>query len=67
MISLDHDGFVELVISGATLHDAGLYSCVATNAVGQAETSGMVIVECLDGSCEGNTLSMIRGGDNKQL
>lgn len=45
MISLDHDGFVELVISGATHQDAGLYSCVATNAVGQAETSGLIVVE----------------------
>lgn len=67
MISLDHDGFVELVISEATVQDAGLYSCVATNAVGQAETSGVIIVESSDGAFESNAMSMQRGGDNKQL
>lgn len=51
MISLDHDGFVELVITGASIQDAGLYSCVATNAVGQAETSGLIVIETVDGEC----------------
>lgn len=48
IISLDHEGFVQLVISSATAPDAGLYSCVATNAVGQAETSGYVTIDSLD-------------------
>lgn len=46
--SLDHDGFVELVIAGATKWDAGLYNCVASNAVGRVECSCRVIVEPLD-------------------
>lgn len=46
--SLDHDGFVELVIAGATAWDAGLYNCVATNAVGRVECSCRVIVEPIE-------------------
>lgn len=64
MISLDHDGFVELVISSATLQDAGLYSCVASNAVGQAETSGVVVVESGDGQAMAVTQSGTRAGEN---
>lgn len=43
--TMDHDGFVELVIAGATAWDSGLYNCVATNAVGRVECSCRVIVE----------------------
>lgn len=43
--NLDHDGFVELIIAGATKWDAGLYNCVASNAVGRVECSCRVLVE----------------------
>lgn len=46
--NLDHDGFVELIISGATKWDAGLYTCVASNPVGRVECSCRVLVEELD-------------------
>ena len=50
MISLDHDGFVELVITSVSVQDSGLYCCTATNAVGTAETSAMVLIEPKAGS-----------------
>lgn len=46
--NLDHDGFVELIISGATKWDAGLYTCVASNAVGRVECSCRVVVAASD-------------------
>lgn len=46
--NLDHDGFVELIISGATKWDAGMYTCVASNAVGRVECSCRVLVDELD-------------------
>lgn len=46
--TLDDDGFVELVITNATLNDAGTYKCIATNAVGKAECACNVIIENCD-------------------
>uniref|UniRef100_W8AQC6 Myosin light chain kinase, smooth muscle n=1 Tax=Ceratitis capitata TaxID=7213 RepID=W8AQC6_CERCA len=43
--SLDSNGFVELIISEATPYDAGIYVCVASNAVGKAESSCRVVIE----------------------
>ncbi|XP_036344439.1 muscle M-line assembly protein unc-89-like, partial [Rhagoletis pomonella] len=43
--TLDANGFVELVIADATLHDAGIYVCVASNAVGKVESSCRVVIE----------------------
>lgn len=44
IFTLDNDGFVELVISNATLADAGVYKCIASNAVGRSECSCKVII-----------------------
>lgn len=46
--NLDHDGFVELIIAGATKWDTGVYTCVASNAVGRVECSCRVLVDELD-------------------
>lgn len=46
--TLDDDGFVELVISNADDQDAGEYRCVATNAVGKAESTCNVAIEHCD-------------------
>lgn len=46
--TLDDDGFVELVITNATLDDAGAYKCIATNAVGKAESICRVNVDNCD-------------------
>ncbi|GAB0100344.1 muscle M-line assembly protein unc-89 [Sergentomyia squamirostris] len=44
-VNLDNNGFVELVISDAKASDAGLYTCVASNAVGQTESCCRVCIE----------------------
>ncbi|XP_014087258.3 myosin light chain kinase, smooth muscle isoform X2 [Bactrocera oleae] len=46
--SLDYNGFVELIIADATIHDAGIYVCVASNAVGKVESNCRVVIEELD-------------------
>lgn len=48
MPTLDDDGFVELLISNATFDDGGTYLCVATNAVGKAESACNVIIDNCD-------------------
>ncbi|XP_069686561.1 titin homolog isoform X2 [Periplaneta americana] len=45
VMTLNHDGTVELALAGVTARDAGVYSCTATNEVGRAETSGRVDVK----------------------
>lgn len=42
--TLDCNGFVELIISDATVHDAGIYMCIASNAVGRVESICRVVV-----------------------
>lgn len=42
--TLDSDGVVTLVISGATIQDRGVYTCVASNAVGRVESTCRVNV-----------------------
>lgn len=54
--NIDHEGFVELIIAGATKWDAGLYNCVASNAVGRVECSCRVIVELPEESEVGDRL-----------
>ena len=48
VMTLDHDGTVELALAGVTARDAGVYSCTATNEVGRAETSTRVNVQVTD-------------------
>lgn len=44
VMTLNHDGTVELSLAKVTERDAGLYTCTATNEVGHAETSTRVAV-----------------------
>ena len=46
--SLSANGSVELIISEANLRDAGIYTCVASNAVGKQESICRVCVESLE-------------------
>jgi len=43
--TLDSNGFVELIIAEATMRDAGIYVCVASNVVGKVETICRVAIE----------------------
>uniref|UniRef100_A0A6P4FIV9 Muscle M-line assembly protein unc-89-like isoform X2 n=1 Tax=Drosophila rhopaloa TaxID=1041015 RepID=A0A6P4FIV9_DRORH len=43
--TLDSNGYVELIIAEATLRDAGIYVCVASNVVGKVETICRVAIE----------------------
>ena len=45
VMTLNHDGTVELALAGVSRRDAGVYSCTATNEVGRAETSTRVEVQ----------------------
>lgn len=56
--SLDHDGFVELVIADATIRDSGIYSCVASNAVGRIESSCRVVIESKDDDNDYNKIQI---------
>lgn len=47
-VSLDNDGFIELLISNATFDDAGTYKCIASNAVGRVESICNIIIEKCD-------------------
>ncbi|KAG5320919.1 UNC89 protein, partial [Acromyrmex heyeri] len=44
VMTLSHDGTVQFSLANVTTRDAGVYSCTATNVVGQAETSTRVAV-----------------------
>ncbi|XP_047350165.1 titin homolog isoform X6 [Vespa velutina] len=44
IMTLSHDGTVELSLAKVTSRDAGMYSCTAVNEVGRAETSTRVNV-----------------------
>ncbi|PNF38132.1 hypothetical protein B7P43_G14601, partial [Cryptotermes secundus] len=48
VMTLNHDGTVELALAGISARDAGVYSCTATNEVGRAETSTRVSVQVTD-------------------
>lgn len=41
---LDDDGFIELVIKTVTKQDAGVYTCIASNAVGRVESSCQIVI-----------------------
>ncbi|KRT78693.1 Immunoglobulin, partial [Oryctes borbonicus] len=44
-MTLSHDGYVELTVAHVTKRDSGLYTCVATNEVGRAESVAKVEVD----------------------
>lgn len=44
VMTLNHDGTVELCLAKVTQRDAGVYCCTATNEVGFAETSTRVSI-----------------------
>ncbi|XP_025602051.2 titin homolog isoform X2 [Athalia rosae] len=44
VMTLNHDGTVELSLANVTPRDAGIYSCTATNEVGRTETTAKVSV-----------------------
>ncbi|KAG8223459.1 hypothetical protein J437_LFUL001953 [Ladona fulva] len=58
IMTLDHDGRVELVVASATARDSGLYECTATNEVGRATTSLRVAVVPADGTAQSATSSL---------
>lgn len=39
VMTLDHDGTIELTIAGVTDRDVGVYTCTASNEVGRCETT----------------------------
>lgn len=43
-VTLDCDGVVQLIISRTSVKDAGVYTCVASNAVGRVESTCRVII-----------------------
>ncbi|XP_077302252.1 uncharacterized protein LOC143922796 [Arctopsyche grandis] len=45
VMTLDHDGGVELALANVTIRDAGIYTCTATNEVGKCSTSTKVVVK----------------------
>lgn len=44
IMTLNHDGTIQFSLANVTTRDAGVYSCTATNVVGQTETSTRVTV-----------------------
>lgn len=50
VMTLDHDGGVDLALANVTIRDAGIYTCTATNEVGKCSTSTKVVVEEEDGT-----------------
>lgn len=44
IMTLDHDGQIELALASVTTRDSGVYTCTASNEVGRASTSGKVDV-----------------------
>jgi hypothetical protein len=45
IVTLDNEGYVELIIADATRQDCGVYTCVASNAVGRVESTCRVVLE----------------------
>lgn len=44
VMSLNHDGAIELTLAHVSYKNAGLYCCIATNEVGRAESKAKVHV-----------------------
>ena len=45
IMTLSHDGCVEITVAHLTKRDEGTYTCVATNEVGKAQLSIEVVIE----------------------
>lgn len=45
LATLDHNGYVELIIANANEKDHGVYTCVASNAVGRTETCCNIFIK----------------------
>uniref|UniRef100_A0A1B0CWT0 Muscle M-line assembly protein unc-89 n=1 Tax=Lutzomyia longipalpis TaxID=7200 RepID=A0A1B0CWT0_LUTLO len=64
LTTLDHNGFVELVIAEAKITDGGIYTCIASNAVGQTESCCRVSIEASTGDHEDkSTIPRLSEGD----
>lgn len=46
--TLDNDGYVELLITNIDQSDAGVYKCIASNAVGKVESVCKVFIKASD-------------------
>lgn len=44
VMTLSHDGRIELSVGRVTQKDAGFYTCVANNEVGRAESTARIAV-----------------------
>lgn len=45
IMTLSHDGHVELTVAHVTKRDAGFYTCAATNEVGKSESVARVKID----------------------
>ncbi|KAL0279933.1 UNVERIFIED_CONTAM: hypothetical protein PYX00_001383 [Menopon gallinae] len=45
VMTLNHEGLVELIVGGVTEKDSGVYACTATNEVGRCETVCRVSIQ----------------------
>ncbi|XP_043669858.1 titin-like isoform X2 [Vespula pensylvanica] len=62
IMTLNHDGTVELSLAKVTCRDAGVYSCTAINEVGRAETSTRVnVIIGIDEADDKQIESLIEG------
>lgn len=60
LATLDNDGFVELLISNTEQSDAGVYKCVASNAVGRVESTCKVVVNAIEDESHEASIPIIR-------
>ncbi|KAL7299322.1 hypothetical protein TKK_0007901 [Trichogramma kaykai] len=54
IMTLTHDGTIELLLTKVTSRDAGVYTCTATNEVGKVETSTRVSILDPDDNASSN-------------